>query len=147
VNRRRVPASNAVVRPALSTSSLPILVWNLFVYEACRTDYLVVGILAGATLVMDDERVHSFWLNSDRDGYVQEAQKSRRWASGGPVPRPVASRWFNLNTILVTTAEELWIHPEDLEPFFMLSGAGSAGCYQLHEGYCSPTVTLSGRID
>src|SRR5262249_30369829 len=69
----------------------------------------------GSLVVMDDERVHSFWLNNDRDGYIQEAQKVLRLSSGGPVPKPVASRWFNLNTILVTTAGDLWIHREKTE--------------------------------
>lgn len=65
--------------------------------------------------VMDDERVHPFWLRDDREGYVQEVQRVQRLASGGPVPKPVASRWFNLNTILATTAGDLWIHREKHE--------------------------------
>lgn len=64
---------------------------------------------------MDDERVHPFWLRNDRDGYIQEAQKVLRLASGGPVPKPVASRWFNLNTILATSEGDLWIHREKTE--------------------------------
>jgi hypothetical protein len=72
--------------------------------------------LRNSTLVvMDDVRVHPFWLSDDRDGYIQEAQKVLRLASGGPVPKPVASRWFNLNTILATTAGDLWIHREKTE--------------------------------
>ena len=64
---------------------------------------------------MDDERVHSFWLHNDREGYIQEAQRVLRLASGGPVTKPVASRWFNLNTILATTVGDLWIHREKTE--------------------------------
>jgi len=64
---------------------------------------------------MDDVRVHPFWLGNDRDGYIQEAQKVLRLSSGGPVPKPVASRWFNLNTILAATAGDLWIHREKTE--------------------------------
>ncbi len=65
--------------------------------------------------VMDDVRVHPFWLSDDREDYIREAQKLLRLASGGPVPTPVASRWFNLNTILATTEGDLWIHREKHE--------------------------------
>lgn len=71
--------------------------------------------------VMDDVRVHPFWLSNDREGYIQEAQKLLRLASGGPVPTPVASRWFNLNTILATTADDLWIHREKHELWWTYS--------------------------
>jgi hypothetical protein len=64
---------------------------------------------------MDDERVHPFWLRNDRDGYIELAQKVLTLASGGSVPKPVASRWFNLNTILATTTGDLWIHREKTE--------------------------------
>jgi hypothetical protein len=63
-------------------------------------------------VVMDDERVHPFWLRGDREGYIQLAQRLFRLASGGPVIKPVASRWFNLNTILQETAGDIWIHRE-----------------------------------
>jgi hypothetical protein len=65
-----------------------------------------------AIAVMDDARVHPFWKSSDREGYIREAQSVLRLASGGPVIKPVASRWYNLNTILMETASDLWIHRE-----------------------------------
>ena len=65
-----------------------------------------------ALVVMDDERVHPFWLRGDREGYIQEALKIFRSESGGPVIKPVASRWFNLNTVFKETAGDLWIHRE-----------------------------------
>jgi hypothetical protein len=66
----------------------------------------------GTIAVMDDERVHPFWLNDDREGYIQQAQKVLRSSSGGPVIKTVASRWFATNTILKETAGDLWIHRE-----------------------------------
>lgn len=68
-----------------------------------------------ALVVMDDERVHPFWQRGDREGYIQQAQKVLRIASGGPVIKPVASRWFNLNTIFMETVGDLWIHREKEE--------------------------------
>jgi hypothetical protein len=65
-----------------------------------------------AISVMDDERLHPFWKSQDREGYIREAQNVLRLASGGPVIKPVASRWYNLNTILMETVGDLWIHRE-----------------------------------
>jgi len=70
---------------------------------------------------MDDERIHSFWKRGDREGYILEAQRVLQLASGGPVIRPVASRWYNLNTILMETAGDLWIHREKNELWWTIS--------------------------
>lgn len=72
--------------------------------------------LAGpAIAAMDDERVHRFWQAGDRDGYIQEAQKFLKLSSGQPATKTVASRWFNVNTILHQTADDLWVHREKQE--------------------------------
>src|SRR6266496_1843229 len=89
---------------------------NVFIANFGRGNWAWQDCLKHSTLVvMDDERVHSFWLHNDREGYIQEAQRVLRLASGGPVTKPVASRWFNLNTILATTVGDLWIHREKTE--------------------------------
>jgi len=66
----------------------------------------------GTIAVMDDVRVHPFWKRDDREGYIREAQKELRLATGEYVIKPVASRWFNLNTVLMQTYGDLWIHRE-----------------------------------
>jgi len=89
---------------------------SVYIANFGRANWAWPDCLKTSTLVvMDDERVHSFWLRNDRDGYIQEAQKVLRLASGGPVPKPVASRWFNLNTILAATEGDVWIHREKTE--------------------------------
>src|ERR1035438_9002738 len=86
---------------------------SVYIANFGRGNWAWPDCLGSSTLVvMDDERVHPFWLSNDRDGYIREAQKVLRLASGGAVPKPVASRWFNFNTILATTAGDLWIHRE-----------------------------------
>jgi hypothetical protein len=57
-----------------------------------------------ALAVMDDIRVHSFWKNGDKEGYIRQAQQQLRLAGGGQVPKTVASRWFNLNNVFMETA-------------------------------------------
>ena len=65
-----------------------------------------------ALAVMDDDRIHPYWKAGDRAGYIAEAQRVLHMASGQPVIKTVASRWFNLNTILMETVGDLWIHRE-----------------------------------
>lgn len=62
--------------------------------------------------VMDDTRLHGYWLRGDRAGYIAEAARSLRLASGESVTPPVASRWYNLNGILMQRAGDIWIHRE-----------------------------------
>jgi hypothetical protein len=70
---------------------------------------------------MDDERVHPLWLAGDRDGYIDTTLRLLRSGSGSPMTKPVASRWFNLNTILRDTAGDLWIHREKDELWWTTS--------------------------
>jgi hypothetical protein len=75
---------------------------------------------------MDDERVHKFWLQDDREGYIAEAQRVLRLAKGGIVTPNVASRWFNLNKIFHATAGDFWIHREKENLWWTTSLASEA---------------------
>ena len=67
---------------------------SVYIANFGRSNWAWLECLQTSTLaVMDDVRVHPFWLRNDREGYIKEAQKFLRLASGGPVPTPVASRW------------------------------------------------------
>jgi hypothetical protein len=68
-----------------------------------------------ALAVMDDTRVHPFWKRGDKEGYIRKTQEELRLAGGGHVLKMVASRWFNLNSILMETDGDLWIHREKAE--------------------------------
>jgi hypothetical protein len=71
---------------------------------------------------MDDMRVHPYWQNGDREGYIAEVQRVLRSRVNRPVTTPVASRWFNVNTILMETADDLWIHREKEQLWWTISG-------------------------
>jgi hypothetical protein len=71
--------------------------------------------------VLDDEGVHHFWQAGDKAGYIAYAQKHFKTASGTKVPRPVASRWYNLNDVLLKTADDLWIHRQRNEVWWTRS--------------------------
>jgi len=71
--------------------------------------------------VMDDMRVHPYWKRGDREGYITEAQGKLKSRMGRPVARQAASRWFNLNTILMETDGDLWIHREKDQLWWTIS--------------------------
>jgi hypothetical protein len=69
----------------------------------------------GTLVVMDDERVHPFWVQGDREEYIRRTQAIIQQSSGVLISKPVASRWFNLNTVLKETVGDIWIHREKAE--------------------------------
>lgn len=71
--------------------------------------------------VMDDERVHSYWKEGNRNAYIAEAQKVLRSAAGNKVTASVASRWFNLNEIFHETVGDIWVHREKDELWWTTS--------------------------
>ena len=71
--------------------------------------------------VMDDERIHRFWLANDKEGYIRETLRVMRHSDGSGITRPVASRWFNLNDLLMQTSDDVWIHREKEEVWWTKS--------------------------
>ena len=71
--------------------------------------------------VMDDVRTHPFWRSGDKEGYIRETQKLMRYPDGSSVSKPVASRWFNLNTVFMQTEGDIWIHREKEELWWTVS--------------------------
>jgi len=59
---------------------------------------------------MQDERVSTYWDAGDRDGYIDFCLKNLKTAKGIAPTRAVASRWFNLATIIVESENDLWLH-------------------------------------
>src|ERR1700740_3298613 len=63
-----------------------------------------------ATIEAEDLR--PFWLIGDRAGYIAGAIAPKKTAAGITPTAPVASRWFNLATVITNTHDDLWIHRE-----------------------------------
>ena len=76
-----------------------------------------------AIAVMDDMRVHPYWQRGDHEGYVREAMRILKTMKGKPPTRSVATRWYNVNTILRDTAGDLWVHREKNELWWTISTA------------------------
>ena len=51
----------------------------------------------------------AFWQNGDREGYIQHRMKGLTVAGKKPT-RAVASRWFDLKTIVSQSVGDIWIH-------------------------------------
>lgn len=61
---------------------------------------------------MNTEASHLFWVNNDREGFIRFQIEHAKKTTGLVVTRPVASRWFNLMTVITQTEGDIWIHRE-----------------------------------
>ncbi len=76
---------------------------------------------SGTIAVMDDIRVHSFFLAGDKEGYIQTAQRLLHKPDEPPVVRGVAARWWGCNVMLLETNEDLWLHKDGDRLFWTIS--------------------------
>lgn len=86
---------------------------NVFIANFGRENYAWPECLARSTIAtMNDVAAQGFWEAGDREGYIQNRIKNDMTAAGITPTRPVASRWFNLMTIIVESANDIWMHRE-----------------------------------
>lgn len=85
---------------------------KVFIANFGRENYEWPECLArGTVATMNEVVAQRFWDAGDREGYIQERMKGKT-AAGNTPTRPVASRWFNLMSIVSATSGDLWIHRE-----------------------------------
>lgn len=65
----------------------------------------------GTIATMNAADAQPLWEAGDRDAYIEHRMKSKTWAGRTPT-RPLASRWYNLMTIVSATAGDMWLHRE-----------------------------------
>ncbi len=58
---------------------------------------------------MNDPVSQKFWEAGDREGFIENCMANTRTARGERPTKPVASRWFNLMTIIAETSGDIWI--------------------------------------
>lgn len=75
-----------------------------YLWPACREQ--------GTVATFEDEDMRPFWEKGDREGYIAHAIAHKKSAAGITPTKPVASRWFNLATIVSETVGDVWIHRE-----------------------------------
>jgi hypothetical protein len=85
---------------------------KVFIANFGQENYEWPVCLDSATVAtMNEVAAQKFWEAGDREGYIL-SRLSGKTAAGLTPTRPVASRWFNLMTIISETAGDIWIHRE-----------------------------------
>lgn len=86
---------------------------RVFIANFGRENYAWPDCLARGTIAtMNDEAVHPFWVAGDRVGYINYSLANTKTAAGITPTKPVASRWFNLMTVIAESSGDIWFHRE-----------------------------------
>jgi len=86
---------------------------RVFIANFGRQNYLWAECLRrNAVATMNRNATHPFWQRGDREGFIDFHLANAKTSLGLPVTRQIASRWFNLMTIVSQTEDDLWIHRE-----------------------------------
>jgi hypothetical protein len=85
-------------------------------------NYEWANCLERATIAtMNDAGVHHYWEAGNKEGYIAHCLAHAKTAAGNTPTRPVASRWFNLMTIISESQGDIWIHREKDELWWTIS--------------------------
>ena len=86
---------------------------RIFIANFGRDNFAWPDCLERSEVVtMQDERVHPFWRDDDRDGYIDFCVANLKTQKGAAPTRQTAGRWFNLGTIVTQSAGDLWLHQD-----------------------------------
>jgi hypothetical protein len=82
---------------------------------------------------MNEIGAHPFWVNNDRAGYIEYRQKHSKTVRGEVPIKPVASRWFNLMSIVSQSEGDYWIHRDGDNLWWTKSGFSEPNYEELRE--------------
>ncbi|MEH2539159.1 hypothetical protein [Bradyrhizobium sp. AZCC 1699] len=86
---------------------------KVYIANFGRENFAWPDCLGRSTIAtINDLAAQGFWERGDREGYIQHRLRYGTTASGIMPTRPVASRWFNLMTIVAESVGDIWIHRE-----------------------------------
>jgi hypothetical protein len=86
---------------------------KVYIANFGRENFAWPDCLGRSTIAtINDVAAQGFWERGDRESYIQHRLKYGKTASGIAPTRPVASRWFNLMTIIAESVGDIWIHRE-----------------------------------
>ena len=107
---------------------------KVFIANFGRENYAWRDCLARSSIAtMNDAAVQPFWAAGDRDGYIDRVIRMAKTAAGKTPTRPVASRWFNLMSIIVESEGDIWIHREKEKLWWTRSGSAPATFHEMTE--------------
>ncbi len=81
---------------------------------------------------MNIENVQEFWEKGDKQGYINYLLDHAKTALGKPIPKQLASRWFNLMTIVSETNDDIWIHRDHSTLWWAKTTAKPANITKVH---------------
>ncbi|WP_375754299.1 hypothetical protein [Corallococcus exercitus] len=108
----------STARPYSSTTELPVpdfgaVVRKVFIANFGQANRLWPSCLGRSTVAtFEDEDLRPLWLARDREGYIARCLATKKTATGITPTKAVASRWYNLATIISETNGDLWLHHE-----------------------------------
>lgn len=86
---------------------------RVFIANFGRENYEWPNCLSRSTVAtMNSVKTHGFWEAGDREGFIETCLNSEKTARNMIPTQGVASRWFNLMTIIAETSGDIWIHRE-----------------------------------
>ena len=100
---------------------------------------------------------YRLWASGDRDGFVRHVMDNTKTVRGVAPIKPVASRWFQLLTIISETHGEIWLHREKEQLWWTKSKTeiaivkpealnnGSSGSGVVLKKACEPWSKLDSR--
>lgn len=97
---------------------------RVFIANFGRENYEWPTCLERGTVATMNALPHQrLWELGDRDGYIDECLTNGRTAAGLKPTKAVASRWFNLMTIVAKTESDLWLHRDGERVWWTVSGS------------------------
>lgn len=89
---------------------------RVFIANFGRENYEWPNCLQRSTVAtMNSVETHDLWLAGNREAFILKSMQVEQTARGVAPTRAVASRWYNLMTIIAETSGDIWIHREKNE--------------------------------
>jgi hypothetical protein len=105
-----------------SKNTLKVFIANFgqenYLWATCREQ--------GTVATFEDADLRPFWERGDREGYISHAIAHKKTAIGATPTKQVASRWFNLASIISDSVGDTWIHREKDELWWTVTKSDPA---------------------
>lgn len=110
-------------------------------WPTCRDEHVIT--------LQTTVKCFEHWQRADRVGWIDWATHNVSSLNGRVATPPVASRWFNLISIIFETTGDLWIHRADTDLFWTHSFDGTPAVSEIPDPFGSNTkhVLIRRRAD
>ncbi len=88
-----------------------------YLWPRCKANNIVV--------TFEDADLYPLWERNDRESYISRAIRHKKTAAGLAPTRAVASKWFNVTSLIHETADDVWLHLDQDGLWWTYSRAGN----------------------